>query len=131
MKKVMLFGTFNEIHPGHLNLFRQASKFGDKLIVVLARAETVKRLKNYHPLAEAEREEELLKIPYVNKVILGDFVDRFKAIKDEKPDVICLGYDQSFFVDELEAFIEDNALDIIIIRLDPYKPEKYKSKNFR
>lgn len=131
MKKVMLFGTFNIIHPGHLNLFRQAKKFGDRLIVVLARDETVTRLKNYNPHDEITRKHNLLKIPSVNEVVFGDFVDRFKAIKEIKPDVICLGYDQTFFVEELEAFINENNLDMIIIRLNPYHPDRYKGERFR
>ena len=32
-KKVMLFGTFDLIHSGHLSLFNQAKEYGQKLIV--------------------------------------------------------------------------------------------------
>jgi FAD synthetase len=131
MKKVMLFGTFNIIHPGHLNVFRQAKKFGDKLIVVLARDETVTRLKNYNPHTEIERRHKLLQLSMVDEVILGDFVDKMKPIKDFKPDVICLGYDQEHFIDEMEAYIADNNLDIMVVRLKPYKPEQYKGAKFR
>jgi FAD synthetase len=127
MKKVMLFGTFNVLHPGHINLFRQAKKFGDRLIVVLARDETVFKLKKYHPMSEIERRHKLLQIPHVDEVILGDFTDKFTAIDHISPDVICLGYDQTYFVDELEAYINEKDLDIIIVRLKPYKEHMYKS----
>jgi FAD synthetase len=127
MKKVMVFGTFNIIHPGHLNLFRQAKKFGDKLYVVLSRNETVRKLKNYNPLDEIDRVSKLKKIPIVDEVVLGHSEDPLDAIKNIKPDIICLGYDQEFFVKELEAFIEQENIDIIIVRLKPYKKETYKS----
>jgi FAD synthetase len=131
MKKVMLFGTFNVIHPGHLNLFRQAKSFGDKLYVVVARDSTVEELKNYNPIGEIQRMHNLKKVPIIDEVILGDPFDRFKAIKNIKPDVICIGYDQAFFVKELEAFIAENNQDIMIMKLRPYKPHKYKGHLFR
>ena len=34
MKKVIVFGSFDYIHPGHLNFFEQAKSYGDYLIVV-------------------------------------------------------------------------------------------------
>ena len=127
MKKVMVFGTFNIIHPGHLNLFRQAREFGDRLFVVLARDKTVQDIKNYNPLDEIKRRENLVKIPLVDTVILGDFDDRMQPIKQVQPDVICLGYDQYFFIDKLEAYLAENNLDIPVMRMKPYNPEKYKS----
>jgi len=33
MKKVMCFGAFDGLHPGHLDFFRQAKRYGDFLIV--------------------------------------------------------------------------------------------------
>ena len=34
MARVMCFGTFDLLHPGHEDYFRQAREFGDELIVV-------------------------------------------------------------------------------------------------
>jgi len=127
MKKVMVFGTFNILHPGHLNFFRQAKKFGDKLYVVLARDCTVKKIKKYSPFNEIERKQKLMKLPMVDEVILGHISDKMNAIKTINPDVICLGYDQKYFINELEAFLEQEEMDLIIIKLKPYKEEIYKS----
>lgn len=130
MKKVMVFGTFNIIHPGHLSLFRQAKMFGDKLYVVLARNSTVEELKNYSPVDEIDRRLKLLKIPMIDYVLLGHPENRMDVIKKVKPDVICLGYDQQFFVNELEAFLEQEGIDSLIVRLKPYREDKYKSSKF-
>lgn len=35
--RVMVFGVFDGLHPGHRAFLRQARKKGDKLIVVVAR----------------------------------------------------------------------------------------------
>lgn len=126
----MLFGTFNILHPGHLSLFRQAKMFGDELFVVLARNHTVKQLKNYNPVDELVRRSKLLQLPMIDNVILGHSEDRMDAIKTIQPDVICLGYDQEFFITELEAFLDQEGIDSIVTRLSPYREEMYKSSKF-
>ena len=35
MKKVLVFGVFNVLHPGHIRLFRFAKECGDRLIVAV------------------------------------------------------------------------------------------------
>ena len=43
MKKVIVFGTFDILHQGHLDFFRQAKQYGDYLIVAVAHDENVKK----------------------------------------------------------------------------------------
>ena len=62
-KTVMVFGTFDLLHKGHLNFFKQASEFGNNLIVVVARGETVNKVKGKFPdNDENKRVEEIRKI---------------------------------------------------------------------
>ena len=49
MKTVMCAGTFDTIHPGHLYFLSEAKKYGDKLIVVVARDETSEKMKGKKP----------------------------------------------------------------------------------
>lgn len=44
-KKVIVNGTFDIIHVGHIELFKYAKSLGDKLIVAIDTDERVKRLK--------------------------------------------------------------------------------------
>ena len=46
MRKVMVFGTFDIIHKGHINMLIQAKKLGDFLVVVLACDKTIEAVKN-------------------------------------------------------------------------------------
>ncbi len=128
MTIVMCFGTFDVLHEGHLDFFRQAKEYGDKLIVVVARDATTEEVKGKKPLEnEMERLTKVSLQKAVDKTTLGNISDRMRPIIDQKPDVVCLGYDQKFFVDQLDDFIKKNKLKTKIIRLNPYKPEKYKS----
>lgn len=126
-KKVMVFGTFAILHPGHLYFFCEAKKRGDKLIVVVARDLTVKKVKGFSPkLDERARQEMVDAIKLVNVAVLGDKIDWYKIILKYKPEIICLGYDQvapKNFREELRR----RGVDAKIFRLKSYKPKKYKS----
>ena len=129
-KTVMVFGTFDLLHQGHLDFFKQAKKFGKNLIVVVARDETVEKVKGKFPdNDEDNRVEEIKKSGLAEMVLLGNKgADKYWLIKKYQPDVICLGYDQEFFIHNLREELDKNGLEKTeIIRLKSYYPEKYKS----
>ncbi len=128
-KKVMVFGTFDIFHPGHRYFLREAKKLGDYLVVVVARDKTVEKVKKEKPYHnEEERKRVLEKSKIADKVILGNLGNKYKVIKDYRPDVIALGYDQKIFTDKLtEKLKELNLVDVKIKRLAAYQPYKYKS----
>lgn len=125
MKKVIAFGTFDLIHPGHVHLLKEAKEYGDFLVVVVARDGTVCEVKGKLPTnKEDERVKNVEKLNIADKVMLGCLDDKYKAIADEKPDIIALGYDQKVFVGKLTDVIDDN---VQIVRIAPYMPDLYKS----
>lgn len=127
MKKVLVFGTFDQLHPGHLNFFKQAKKYGF-LFVVVARDQTVKKLKKKKTQQKEKiRQMTLKKTGLANKVLLGNLKNPYTIIKKIKPDVICLGYDQKFFIKDLPKKIKEFELKTKIVRLKAYKPNIYKS----
>lgn len=128
----MLFGTFDILHIGHINLFQQARKYGDKLIVVVARDTNVIKNKKIKPLfTEKERAVVLKNIKLIDQVLLGSKINPYTIIKKVYPDIIALGYDQKDYVTGLKDFLQENNLSAQIIRLKPYKKEKYKSHKIR
>ncbi|MBU0647072.1 FAD synthase [Patescibacteria group bacterium] len=129
MKKVMVFGTFDIFHLGHKNFLNQAKQKGDYLIVVIARDQTVEKIKKAKP---QNNENDRLKIVknsgLADKVILGNLKNKYQVIKKYQPDVICLGYDQKYFIDNLVEKLQQYRLSgIKIIKLKSFKPNIYKT----
>lgn len=122
-KKVMCFGTFDSLHPGHESFLKQAGQQGDFLIVVVARDKTVRKIKGKNSIwGEKRRKEEIEKLDFVDKAALGKIKDKYSLIRKFKPDIICLGYDQVVDITELKKHFTGN-----IIRLKAFKPKQYKS----
>lgn len=131
--KMMVFGTFDIFHKGHKNFLQQARRYGDYLIVVVARDKTVAKIKNKLPQNnERARLQAIVKTGLADKVVLGNIKDKYKVIKKFKPDIICLGYDQKAFTEKLEGKLQEFVLSKTkIVRLKSYKAEEYKSSMFR
>ena len=125
----MCFGTFDILHLGHLNYFKQAKKFGDYLIVVVARDKNVKG--KQLTFTQKERLELLNSVELVDKAVLGQGKDRFSIIIKYKPDIICLGYDHSIKRKELKQILEEKRLKTKIVRAKAYKDKKHKSSRLR
>ncbi len=132
MIKVLITGTFDIIHPGHLHLFKQARALGDFLVAVLARDQNVLKIKGQKPyFNEQQRLANLQKLNLADKIILGDLSDPYRRILEEDPGVIALGYDQQFFVSGLIDLRANSRLHFKIERLEPFKEDYCKGKNLR
>lgn len=134
--RVMVFGTFDHLHPGHLNYFKQARHFGEELIIVVARDQNVFKVKGHLPeKKEVARAREiravLKKRDWTGKVVLGDLKNHWLVLKKYRPAVVCLGYDQKVDLGKLKSAIAEGRFFCQIKRLKAYHPEKYKSSYFR
>jgi len=126
----MVFGTFDGIHKGHLNFFKQAKNFTKNsfLIVSIARDSNVLKIKGRKPdLVETERLKLIKECNFVDKTILAGKTNYLKHILKESPDIIALGYDQKAYVQNLKKDIKNKGLKIRIIRLKPYKEKIFKN----
>lgn len=127
-KKVMAFGTFDFFHAGHENYLAQAKALGDELIVVVARDETVKKVKGHAPLYnERKRLRDVQNCKHVSRAVLGNPDDKYRVIKKYAPQVLALGYDQYVFTYGLKNYFIKENLNIEIVRLQAFEPETFKS----
>lgn len=132
-KTVLVFGTFDGLHDGHLFLLREAKKLGGRLIVSVAQDSTVERFKKKkpaHPLAERMRilEESGL----VNEATAGDTeLGNWSAIKTFKPDIVAIGYDQTRLAEKLRDYIQKGKLPIELIAIPPLDPDRLHSRFLR
>ena len=124
-KKIVLAGgVFDIIHPGHIHTLTAAKALGDVLVVAIATDKTAQKMKKMQPLHNQELRCELVNsLSMVDEAIIGHEEDIFETVKEVKPDIIALGYDQI----HQEKFISDGCkrinLDIKIIRLESPIPK--------
>jgi len=131
MKKVLVFGIFNGVHPGHTDFFRQAKEHGDFLIVAVGQPSASKKLKSKLPKHSLKKRIAFVQdVSYVDRAIPGDREQgSYKVILREKPDVICLGYDQADLAKDLKRWATENKLPLSFQILKPYKPATYHTSN--
>lgn len=126
----MVFGTFDKLHEGHLNFFRQARNLRQFpfLIVSIGRDRNVRKIKGKYPIFN-ERERAILvkKCGLADKVVLSGIGNHIPHIVKERPEIIALGYDQKEYVHNLKKDLKNKGVSVKIVRLQPYKAKIYKN----
>ena len=129
-KKIVLAGgVFDIIHPGHIHTLNAAKALGGVLVVAIATDKTAKKMIKRSPLHNQELRRELVScLSMVDKAIVGHEDDIFQTVKEVKPNIIVLGYDQV----HQEKFISDGCkrinLDVEIVRLESPVPHLSSSE---
>jgi len=129
-KKIVLAGgVFDIIHPGHIHTLNAAKALGGVLVVAIATDKTAEKMKKRSPLHNQELRRELVScLSMVDKAIVGHEDDIFQTVKEIKPDIIVLGYDQV----HQEKFISDGCkrinLNVEIVRLESPVPHLSSSQ---
>lgn len=79
---------------------------------------------------EEERRGLVSAVDVVDATLLGyKPANEKKVIKDQQPQIIALGYDQS--EDKIKEAIKDLDLNIDVIRITPYRPEKFSASKLK
>ena len=111
MVRVMASGVFDLIHPGHISYLQQARSFGDELVVVVACDDTVRKNKHEPITPDYMRAKIVGSLKPVDVAIVGkNNGDIFDTVREVKPDVIVLGFDQHFDVKKLRESLEKEGL---------------------
>jgi len=129
MKTVLVFGTFDVLHPGHKFFLKQSAEYGDKLIAVIARDRFVCEIKNKNPVhSQNERIEHIKKSGLVDDACLSDEVTgTFNVVTEINPDVVCFGHDQIKLADSFQQWLKEQNNKIEIVVIKPYKRNQYSS----
>lgn len=117
--RVLVFGTFDDMHTGHVFFLEAAKALGERLIVSVARDGHVRTLKHKDPHQnEQTRLQNVLLLPEVDEVVLSDQVlGSFNSVHSIKPDLIVLGYDQDELAQALAEWSKFSGVEIKTIRL--------------
>jgi FAD synthetase len=129
MKKVLAFGCFDILHMGHYTYLKHARKLGDKLIVVVARDSTIRKVKKREPVLDEESRRKLVEsLKFVDSAVLGSEGDRYEIIRRIKPSVIALGYDQREDEAFLKKKLKEMGIKAKVVRIKKsFNPKLHKS----
>lgn len=97
---VAVSGGFDPIHPGHVRLFNEAKKLGDKLVVIINNDNWLKAKKEIPFMPSKERKEVIEAMRAVDKVIVTGHTAKpkdmsvAKELAKLKPDIFANGGDR-------------------------------------
>ncbi|MCD6236703.1 MAG: FAD synthase [Thermoplasmata archaeon] len=120
MVRVMATGVFDILHLGHIRYLEEAKGLGDELVVVVAHDETVKKRKHTPIMPQEMRRKIVESLKCVDKAVNGKEGDMLDIVKEIRPDIIALGYDQRFDEKKLGEQLKKEGLDIKIVRCSHY-----------
>jgi FAD synthetase len=118
-KRVVVAGTFDILHPGHVYLITEAMKFGE-VIVVVARDSNVLSIKGHSAVVpEDQRRFMVESLKGVKRAVLGhEGSDFFQVIEELHPDILLLGPNQKVSHDEIQDELRRRGLKTQVQRLD-------------
>lgn len=132
--RVLVFGAFDILHPGHREFFRQAKILGTELIVAVGRDCVIIAIKRRTPVfSERERLARVEAEPLVDRAILAprDPRRRYTFIKKLRPHIIALGHDQQAYTEKLEPELRRRGILARVVRLRPFRRQRYRSSLLR
>jgi FAD synthetase len=124
-KTVLTSGAFDLIHYGHIRLLEEAKSHAGpdaKLVVIIARDETVRRLKGKPPVFPEDQRRALIEaLKVVDEAFLGyEDLDMAAVIDKVKPDIIAVGHDQGAIERMARKAIEEKDLPIRVVRIGKF-----------
>ncbi len=119
MKKVFVSGSFNVLHAGHLQFFRDARALGDYLVVSYPSADLLWRLYDKKSaLDDVDKYELLTSLQMVDSVVLSTDEDEALSFRSaflaEKPDVLAVTTDDCY-MDAKRRLCEECGAEFVVL----------------
>ncbi|MFX1273678.1 MAG: adenylyltransferase/cytidyltransferase family protein [Promethearchaeota archaeon] len=126
-KKILVAGTFDILHPGHIFLINEAAKLGE-VHVIIATDENRERYSGKPPIIPEEQRLEVIKnLKNVKEVVLGrKDKNILLTVLEINPDIILLGPDQRFDEKILKETLKSKGLSQIDVRRLNIYYDKYE-----
>lgn len=100
---VAVSGGFDPLHIGHVRMFQEARKLGDKLVVIINNDNWLRLKKGFVFMPERERAELLRSFPFVDRVVITEHEKQdndmsvTRMLEKLKPSVFANGGDRGTF----------------------------------
>jgi len=97
---VAVSGGFDPLHIGHVRMFNEAKKFGDKLVVIINNDNWLMKKKGYVFMPQHERKEIIESFAAVDEVVFTDHQNNptdmsvSDALRKLRPDIFANGGDR-------------------------------------
>jgi FAD synthetase len=134
MKRVLAAGVFDLLHYGHIRYLEEAKKLGGpdaKLTVIVARDETVRRMKGQDPvIPEDQRRAVVEALRVVDEALLGfEDLDLDRVIQQVRPDIVAVGHDQEAIRNQVEKIKRARELSLEIVQVGRFGEEDLNSSS--
>jgi FAD synthetase len=134
MTTVLAAGVFDLLHYGHIRYLEEAKKVGgdkSRLVVIVARDETVRRLKGTDPIIpEDQRRAVIEALKVVDEALLGfEDLDLNRVIQQVKPDIVVVGHDQKAIRAQVEKIKKARELNIRIYQVSQFGEDDLNSSS--
>lgn len=126
MKRVVATGTFDLLHPGHLYYLEESRSLGDELVVIVARDANV-RHKPKPVINEDQRLKMVAALKPVDHAVPGDLHDMFRPIREIKPAIITIGFNQHFDEANLVGELQARGISADVVRVGQYPGDSCSS----
>jgi FAD synthetase len=132
MTTVLAAGVFDLLHYGHIRYLEEAKKTGGKearLVVIVARDETVRSLKGSDPIIpEDQRRAVIEALKVVDEALLGfENMDLARVLLQVKPDIVVVGHDQEAIRSQVEKINKAREMNIKIIQVKQFGEDDLNS----
>ena len=122
---VLASGVFDLLHLGHVKFLEEAKKAGGEnaeLVVIIARDRTVEKTKEGKPIMSEDQRCALVEsLKVVDRTVLGyEHLDIGEVIKNIKPDIIALGYDQENMYQQVRRYLDKHNENVKVVRIGKF-----------